>query len=294
MSDIVSEVIKNRYEFSLLFDVENGNPNGDPDAGNMPRMEQETNYGFVTDVCLKRKIRNYMDAVYGKVEGYRTYIKEGIPLADSNKEALAYYGIDDNFRTLTKDDNDIEVKLRDFMCKNFFDIRAFGTVMTTYTGLKLNCGQIRGPIQLAFAKSVELIMPQEITITRLVGATDKEHTIGKKYIIPYALYRVDGFISANLAQTVTKFNEDDLERFWEALTNMFELDRSASRGKMAVRKLVVFKHDSQFGNAPAHQLFDLIKIKNNGENGVARSYQDYEIIIDKDARPAGVSCIEKV
>ena len=287
-------VIKNRYEFSVLFDVENGNPNGDPDSGNMPRMDQETNYGLVTDVCLKRKIRNYVDAVYGENKGYRTYIKEGVPLADSNKEALAYYGIDDNFRTLNKDDADIEVKLRNFMCENFFDIRAFGAVMTTDTGLKLNCVQVRGPIQLAFAKSVDPIMPQEISITRLVGATDKEHTIGKKYIIPYALYRVDGYISANLAQKVTKFNEADLNIFWESLANMFELDRSASRGKMSVRKLIVFRHESPFGNAPAHQLFDLVKVKNNTENGIARSYQDYAILVNKDACPTGVSCIEKI
>lgn len=289
----MSEIIKNRYEFTVLFDVENGNPNGDPDAENMPRMEQETNYGIITDVCLKRKIRNYIEAVYGDKKGYNIYIKEGVPLSDTNKEALAYYGLDANGKILAKEMEDIEEKLRDYMCRNFFDIRTFGGVITTFNTLKLNCGQIRGPIQLAFSKSIDPIMPQEISITRLVGATDKEHTFGKKFIIPYALYRVDGYISANLAQKVTGFTEEDLEIFWDAVKNMFELDRSAARGKMTVRKLIVFKHESQFGNAPAQTLFDLIKVKNKN-NYSPRSYQDYEIIFDENSCPDKVQPIVKL
>jgi len=292
----MSETIKNRYEFSVLFDVENGNPNGDPDAGNMPRVDQETNFGLVTDVCLKRKIRNYIEAAYGEEKGYRIYIKENVPLENSNNEAFEYYNVDPKDKNLKKNNPDIEVKLKDFMCKNFFDIRAFGAVMTTFTKLNLNCGQVRGPIQLGFAKSIDPIMPQEISITRLVGATanDPPHTIGRKFIVPYALYRVNGFISANLAQRVTHFSEDDLAKFWEAILNMFDLDHSAARGIMSVRKLFVFKHESILGNAPAYKLFDLIKVHKKDAEITPRKYDDYEVILDKDNIPNGVSVEEKI
>lgn len=298
----MSEVIKNRYEFSVLFDVENGNPNGDPDSENMPRIDQETHHGLVTDVCLKRKIRNYIDAAFGdKVENegnekeerrFKIYIKENVPLQIHNNEALEHFSFDPDGKVSSKDDPDIDNKIRDFMCRNFYDIRTFGAVMTTFTKLNLNCGQVCGPIQFGFAKSIDPIMPQEITITRLTGATDAQHTIGRKFIVPYALYRVDGYISANLAQKTTKFTESDLEKFWQALINMFEVDRAAARGKMAVRKLVVFKHDSILGNAPAHKLFDLIKVSKKDEETIPRSYQDYVVTVDKDACPNGVTITE--
>ena len=294
MSEKQVDVIKNRYEFSVLFDVENDNPNGDPDAENMPRMDQETHHGLVTDVCLKRKIRNYVDTVYGggDSEDYRIYVKEDIPLEQHCKEALVHFSFDE--KGLSKDNPDIDNDLKNFMCKNFYDIRAFGGVMTTFTKLNLNCGQVRGPIQFGFAKSVDPIMPQEVTITRLTGATDKQHTMGRKFIIPYALYRVDGYISANLAQKVTNFSEKDLKLFWKALINMFENDHWAERGKMAVRNLVVLKHESIYGNAPAHKLFDLIKVSKKNEDTIPRAYQDYEVFIDKNACPEGVTLTEMV
>ena len=292
----MSEPIKNRYDFVVLFDVENGNPNGDPDAGNMPRVDQETNLGLVTDVCLKRKIRNYIEAAYGDKEGFRIYIKENVPLEKSNNEALEYYNVKPDDKDLKKKHPDIDLKLKNFMCENFFDIRAFGAVMTTFTKGNLNCGQVRGPVQFGFAKSIDPIMPQEITITRLTGASvnDPPHTMGRKFIVPYALYRVHGFISANLAQKVTGFNEKDLEILWDSIKNMFEDDHSAARGIMSVRKLIVFKHESIFGNAPSNKLFDLIKITKKDSEKPARSYQDYEVIVDKDACPDGVTCEEKL
>lgn len=292
MSEVkMSEVIKNRYEFSVLFDVENGNPNGDPDADNMPRIDQETNHGLVTDVCLKRKIRNYIETACENREGYDIYVKENVPLQDHCNKALEEAAMDEN-GNIRKDDPDIDKTLKDFMCRKFFDIRAFGAVITTFTKLGLNCGQIRGPIQLGFAKSIDPIMPQEITITRLTGATDKQHTIGRKFIVPYALYRVDGYISASLAK-VTNFNEDDLKLFWKAILNMFEHDHSATRGKMAVRNLIVFKHESIIGNAPAHKLFDLVKVSKKDKVIIPRSYQEaYVVSIDKDACPNGVTITE--
>lgn len=297
----MAEVIKNRYDFVILFDVENGNPNGDPDAGNMPRMDQETGYGLVTDVCLKRKIRNYVEAVYDGKPGYRIYVKQNVPLERMNQEALDYIGIKEtDFKKLKKDKAEIDLKIRDFMCENFFDIRTFGAVMTTFVKGNLNCGQVRGPIQLSFAKSVDPINTQEISITRVTVASEKELNegkstmIGTKYIIPYALYRAEGFISANLAQKTTGFSEDDLKIFWEAVTNMFELDRSAARGKMSVRKLIVFKHNSVFGNAPAYKLFERVTVRPKGTERFANSYADYEIEIDKAGMPENVELIEMV
>jgi len=298
----MAEVIKNRYDFVMLFDVENGNPNGDPDAGNMPRMDQENGYGLVTDVCLKRKIRNYVEAVYeGKQDGYRIYIKQNVPLERINKEAFDYLGIKESeIKELKTKDPQLDVKIRDFMCENFFDIRAFGAVMTTFVKANLNSGQVRGPIQLTFAKSIDPIAPQEVSITRVTVASEKEldegknTMIGNKFIIPYALYRGEGFISANLAQKTTGFNEDDLKVFWEAIINMFEIDRSATRGKMSLRKLIVFKHKNEIGNAPAYKLFEKVNVYRKDKNKRASGYSDYEIEIDKENLPEDVELIEMV
>lgn len=290
------EAIKNRYEFVILFDVENGNPNGDPDAGNMPRIDPETNYGIVTDVCLKRKIRNYIETVCEDKEGHRIYIKEKVPLNRSDAEAYAYLGVDEKtIKDKKKSDPDLDRNIRDFMCRNFYDIRTFGAVMTTFVKAYLNCGQVRGPVQLGFARSVDPIIPQELTITRVAITTEadaekKGGEMGRKYVVPYGLYRCEGYVSANLARKTTGFSEADLSLLWEAILNMFEHDHSAARGKMAVRKLVVFKHDSEFGNAPAHKLFDTVSVKRKAEVDVARKYQDYEVAVNTAMIPEGVTC----
>lgn len=290
------EPIKNRYEFVVIFDVENGNPNGDPDAGNMPRVDPETGYGIVTDVCLKRKIRNYVDAVKDGQPGYRLYIKDRVPLNTSDKEAYAYLGVEeDKVKEAKKKDPALDLKVRNFMCSNFYDIRTFGAVMTTFTKGALNCGQVRGPVQLGFARSVDPIMPQEITITRIAITTEadaekKNTEMGNKYIVPYGLYRVEGFVSANLAQKTTGFSESDLELLWEAIMNMFELDHAAARGKMAVRELIIFKHDSIFGNAPSHKLFELVKAERKEDVVVPRAYSDYTVSVDLEHLPDGVHC----
>lgn len=292
----MSEVIKNRYEFAIIFDVENGNPNGDPDAGNMPRVDPETGYGIVTDVCLKRKIRNYVDVVKENEPGYGIYIKSGVPLNNSDKKAFEYLGTNETeIKKLKKDNPEIDAKIRDFMCENFFDIRTFGAVMTTFVKASLNCGQVRGPVQLGFARSVDPIFPQEITITRCAitkedDAEKNTNTMGNKFIVPYGLYVVEGYVSANLARKVTGFSEDDLELLWNAIINMFEYDHAAARGKMSVRKLVIFKHDSELGNTPAYKLFDAIKIKRREDVKVARCYDDYEITIAESEIPQGVTC----
>ena len=294
----MSDVIKNRYEFVILFDVENGNPNGDPDAYNMPRVDHETGFGLVTDGCIKHKIRNYVDAIKEDAPGYKIYINDTVPLNTSDKKAYLALGIDEKkVKEAKKKDTDLDVKVRDWMCKNYFDIRTFGAVMTTFVKDSLNCGQVRGPVQIGFAHSVEPIMPQEITITRTAITTEEDaekkvNEMGRKHIIPYALYRCEGFISANLARKTTGFSEEDLELFWQAIMNMFELDRSAARGKMAVRELIVFKHSSEFGNAPAHKLFDLVRITRKNENGMpARAYTDYSVSVDEGCLPSGVTCI---
>ena len=295
----MTEAIKNRYDFVILFDVENGNPNGDPDAGNMPRVDPETGYGLVTDVCLKRKIRNYVETVKENAEGYQIYIKEGIPLNTSDNLAYTRLGIDEK-KLNKKADPDIDTKIRDFMCGNFYDIRTFGAVMTTFVKAALNCGQVRGPVQLGFSRSVEPIAQQEITITRtaITTAADAERKkteMGRKYIIPYGLYRAHGHISANLARKVTGFSEEDLSLLWEAIINMFEHDHSAARGQMALRELIVFKHESELGNAPAHKLFDLVEVRRrDGAPSPTRSYTDYEVTIDLDALPQSVTCTRMV
>lgn len=290
------EPIKNRYEFVILFDVENGNPNGDPDAGNMPRIDPETGYGLVTDVCLKRKIRNYVETAKEGEAGYRIYIKDGVPLNRSDAEACAYVGVEpDKLKAAKKDNDKLDLTIRDFMCSNFYDIRTFGAVMTTFVKGNLNCGQVRGPVQLGFARSVDPIMPQEVTITRCAITTEadaekKDTEMGRKYIVPYGLYRAEGYISANLARKTTGFSEDDLDLLWQAILNMFELDHSAARGKMAVRELIVFKHDSELGNAPAYKLFDLVKIQRKPEVVTARAYSDYNVTVQEENLPSGVTC----
>ncbi len=296
--------IKNRYEFVYLFDVENGNPNGDPDAGNMPRIDPETNHGIVTDVSLKRKIRNYVDMKYNNKDNtnspYRIYIREKAILNDFHREAYESIGVD-----LSKSDNkkrkgsgeEVE-KAREWMCKNFYDVRTFGAVMST----GINCGQVRGPVQINFAKSIEPILPLEISITRMAVATRSEaekqqgdnRTMGRKHIVPYALYRTEGYISAFLANQ-TGFGEEDLQVLWEALVNMFEHDHSASRGKMAARKLIVFKHENALGSAPSHKLFEAVRVHRITDPKLpARAFEDYKVEILKDSVPASIEIIEKL
>ncbi len=290
----MSEAIRNRYDFVILFDVENGNPNGDPDAGNMPRVDPETGFGLVTDVCLKRKIRNYVETRKEDAEGYRIYIKGGVPLNSSDRQAIEALGIDPDIAKAKKSDPGIDAKLRDWMCAHFYDVRTFGAVMTTFVKGKLNCGQVRGPVQLSFARSVDPIVPQDITITRVAITTEndaenKQTEMGSKHIVPYGLYRAEGFVSANLARKVTGFSEKDLELLWEAILNMFENDHSAARGKMAVRELIIFKHDSELGNAPSYKLFDAVSVRRKEDVVAPRSYCDY-IVSVSEALPEGVSC----
>jgi len=286
--------IENRYEFVMLFDVENGNPNGDPDAGNMPRIDPETSYGIVTDVCIKRKIRDYVATVKEEEPGFQIYVRDGAVLNAQHELAYKNYSMTPEEKKLPKDEADAK-KITGFMCKNFYDIRTFGAVMTT----KVNCGQVRGPVQINFARSIDPIVPQEITITRVAvtskeDAEKKEHEMGRKHIVPYALYRVEGYISANLAQKVTGFDDKDLDLLWEALINLFEHDHSAARGKMATRKLFVFKHDSALGCAPSHLLFDLISVMRKDAAKPARSFDDYAITVNTDKVPKSVELIEKL
>lgn len=291
----MSTPIKNRYDFVILFDVENGNPNGNPDAGNMPRIDPETGYGLVTDVCLKRKIRNYVEDLKEDTPGYRIYVKEGVPLNRSDAEALAAVGVSGDLKAAKKSDPGIDLKLRDFMCSNFYDIRTFGAVMTTFVKGALNCGQVRGPVQLSFARSIDPIVPQEVTITRVAITTEadaekKGTEMGRKYIVPYGLYRAEGYVSANLARKTTGFSQEDLDLLWTAILNMFENDHSAARGKMAVRELIVFKHDCELGCAPAHKLFELVKAVRKDGVTMPRSYEDYTVTVDEEKLPEGVTC----
>lgn len=292
----MADAIKNRYDFVILFDVENGNPNGDPDAGNMPRIDPETGLGLVTDVCLKRKIRNYVEIVKEGEPGYGIYIKDSVPLNRSDAQAYEKLKITD-VKKAKKDDPDLDRKIRDFMCANFYDIRTFGAVMTTFVKAALNCGQVRGPVQLGFARSVDPIVPQEVTITRVAITTEadaerKGTEMGRKYIVPYGLYRAEGFVSANLARKTTGFSEDDLALLWNAIIHMFDEDRSAARGKMAVRELIVFKHSSELGDAPAYKLFEPVQAKKNVD--VPRSYRDYDVSVDESAIPEGVTCTRMI
>ena len=275
--------IQNRYEFVYFFDVTNGNPNGDPDSGNMPRLDPESSKGLVTDVCLKRKIRNYIQLTEGNTPGYDIYVQEKGVLNRQNQKAYDALGIKPESKKLPKEEEKAR-ELTRWMCNNFFDVRTFGAVMTT----EINSGQVRGPVQLAFAKSIDPIVPLEISITRMAVTNEKdlekERTMGRKHIVPYGLYRVHGFISANLAAK-TGFSDADLSKLWQALQMMFEHDHSAARGEMSARRLFVFKHKDALGNTPAHKLFERVDAKRvKGESGTpASGFDDYEISINKES-----------
>lgn len=319
---ITSQPIANRYDFVFFFDVVNGNPNGDPDAGNMPRVDPETNQGLVTDVCLKRKVRNYVELARGNDTGHRIYVTEGAILNEKHREAYLRERPDckdtRTARRLSPKNDEEALRLRQFMCDNFFDIRTFGGVLST----GINCGQVRGPVQFTFARSVEPIMPLEISLTRMAATNEADkkkteangddersdnRTMGRKYIVPYGLYRAHGFVSAPLAQGPigTGFSEDDLALLWEALSNMFDHDRSAARGEMSKRRLIVFKHKNRLGNAPAHCLFDRVTAHRvyRGESipvgdhrtynyPPTRSFNDYEVVLDTSNLPAGVEILD--
>lgn len=277
------DTINNRYDFIYLFDVKDGNPNGDPDAGNMPRVDAETGQGLVSDVCLKRKVRNYVQVVRDNELSFEIFIKEGSVLNDTIKEtAKATAG---------------KAEARKAMCSRFYDVRAFGAVMSTG---KVNAGQVRGPIQMTFGRSIGQVITAEHTITRMAVTDAKDtnenemgtrQTMGRKYTIPYALYQTQGYISANLAKQ-TGFSEEDLKLFWEALKNMFDVDHSAARGAMCPRKLIIFKHANELGNAPSYKLFDLVHVSQKKPETPARSFDDYEVTIDRDNVPAGVELID--
>lgn len=288
----MSEAVKNRYEFVLLYDVKNGNPNGDPDAGNLPRIDPETGYGIVTDVCLKRKVRNYVELIKNGEKFFNIYVQEKAILTE--RRAPAYEAIADE-----KDKAAKISKARQWMCRNFFDVRTFGAVMSAKEN---NCGQVRGPVQFAFSQSIDPVVSLEATITRMAVETKKEsdsqggdnRTIGRKTYVPYGLYRAHGFISAPLAKQ-TGFSDKDLKLFWNTLQNMFDHDRSAARGEMAAQKLIVFKHDSELGNAPAHKLFDLVKVdRGDNDSKPARAFSDYQVTIDRDNMPQGITLEEKI
>ena len=314
MNNNYENAIKNRYDFVLIFDVKDGNPNGDPDAGNMPRLDPETNQGLVSDVCLKRKVRNYVTLVGEGKPGQEIYMSEGATLNNQHKKAWAAVIPEvtktEEFKKLPKDQQKAR-ELTQWMCANFWDVRAFGAVMST----KVNAGQVRGPVQFTFARSIEPIVPLEISITRMAATTEEDaedkggRTMGRKHIVPYGLYRAHGFVSAPLASHETKgtgFSEDDLELLWKALSEMFEHDRSAARGEMASRKLIIFRHESALGNAQAQSLFQRVKTwRKHGDSKEpigskvadslppARQWADYAVTIDRENLPAGVEIIER-
>lgn len=283
--------IKNRYDFVYLFDVQDGNPNGDPDAGNLPRVDSETGEGLVSDVCMKRKVRNFVQIVKDCEKPYDIFIKEKAILNNQIAEAHKQEDVK------AKEKGEKTEAARQWMCRNFYDIRTFGAVLSTGE----NAGQVRGPIQFTFARSIDPIVTAEHSITRMAVATEDEakkqsgdnRTMGRKYTVPYGLYKANGFISAHLA-TQTGFNEDDLNLFWESLKNMFDHDHSAARGMMNARKLIVFKHSSALGNASAHTLFNLIDVKLKNEEVPPRSFNDYIVTIDKDKLPEGVELLDMI
>lgn len=312
--------LKNRYDFVFFFDVANGNPNGDPDAGNLPRMDPETSQGLVSDVSIKRKIRNYVADARTGVEGHAIYVSENAILNEQHKKAYSAIRKDDDkiqkAKSLSPQNDQEAAELRAWMCANFFDIRTFGAVMST----GINCGQVRGPLQFTFGRSVEPVMPLEISITRMAATNEAEkkkrsegadddkrgdnRTMGRKHIVPYGLYRIHGFVNAKLAQK-TGFTAEDLSLFWEAMARMYELDRSAARGEMASRRLIAFRHDSDLGNAPAHRLFERVTVQRAHNGSVvpigdsrsdnwppARSFGDYEIVVDNTNLPSGVTIEE--
>ncbi|WP_419622561.1 type I-C CRISPR-associated protein Cas7/Csd2 [Thiolapillus sp.] len=291
--------LSNRYDFVLLFDVKDGNPNGDPDAGNLPRVDAETGKGLVTDVSLKRKVRNYVGLVKEEQPPYEIYVKEKAILNQQHERAYVAIGAEE----LLKEDSkkrkggDKVNEARDWMCQNFYDVRTFGAVMST----GVNCGQVRGPVQLTFARSIDPIFAQEHSITRMAVATEAEaekqdgdnRTMGRKHTVPYGLYVAHGFVSAPLAGQ-TGFSENDLELFWEALENIFEHDRSAARGAMATRGLYIFRHDSKLGNAHAHDLFERIALARKPDVTVPRAFTDYDVNVNADDLPQGVGLIRRV
>lgn len=291
--------LTNRYDFVLVFDVRDGNPNGDPDAGNLPRLDAESGHGLVTDVSIKRKVRNFVGLVKGETPPFDIYVKEKAVLNQAHEKAYIAIGAEEELKgdKKRKGSGDTVDKARQWMCKNFFDVRTFGAVM----GLGINCGQVRGPVQLTFARSVDPIIAQEHSITRMAVATEAEaekqqgdnRTMGRKHTVPYGIYVAHGFVSSFLAKQAG-FGEDDLELFWQALEQMFEHDRSAARGEMSTRGLYVFKHDSELGNAHAHALFDRISIKRKADADVPRSFTDYEVTVDDAALPPGVTLIRRV
>lgn len=290
--------LNNRYDFVLIFDVRDGNPNGDPDAGNLPRLDAESGHGLVTDVSLKRKVRNFVGLVKEERPPYEIYVKEKAVLNRTHERAYVAIGAEDELKgdaKKRKGAGDTVDQARAWMCKNFFDVRTFGAVM----GLGVNCGQVRGPVQLTFARSVDPIVALEHSITRMAVATEAEaekqggdnRTMGRKHTVPYGLYRAHGFVSAFLAKQ-TGFSDDDLDLFWQALSQMFDHDRSAARGEMATRGLYVFRHDSELGNAHAHSLFDRLEIERKKEIDVPRSFSDYEVRFDE--KPVDVGASVKV
>lgn len=291
--------LNNRYDFVLVFDVRDGNPNGDPDAGNLPRLDAESGHGLVTDVSLKRKVRNFVGLVKGETPPFDIYVKEKAVLNQAHEKAYIAIGAEEELKgdKKRKGSGDTVDKARQWMCANFFDVRTFGAVMSLGT----NCGQVRGPVQLTFARSVDPIIAQEHSITRMAVATEAEaekqqgdnRTMGRKHTVPYGIYVAHGFVSSFLAKQ-TGFGEEDLELLWQSLEQMFEHDRSAARGEMATRGLYVFKHDSELGNAHAHSLFDRIKIKRKDDVDVPRSFGDYEVSVDEAGLPAGVTLIKRV
>lgn len=288
--------LTNRYDFVLLFDVKDGNPNGDPDAGNLPRMDAETGHGLVTDVALKRKVRNFVGMAKGEQAPFEIYVKEKAILNNQHKRAYVGIGREE---LLEGDDKkrkggDAVDDARQWMCRNFFDVRTFGAVMST----GINCGQVRGPVQLTFARSINPIIAQEHSITRMAVATEAEaekqegdnRTMGRKHTVPYGLYVAHGFVSSFLAKQ-TGFSEDDLELLWQALSQMFEHERSAARGEMTTRGLYVFKHNSELGNASAHTLFERIRPKLKESVSVPRNFDDYDVAVDEASMPSGVALL---
>lgn len=284
--------IENRYDFVMIFDVENGNPNGDPDAGNSPRVDPETGCGYITDVCLKRKIRNYVELCKEGEEGYNILIKPDRSLNAKFTEAYEKEGL----KTKNKGKNPDDVKkARDFMCKNYYDVRAFGAVMSTGDD---PCGIVRGPVQINFARSLSPINIQDVSITRQARTTEErtetgETEMGRKSVVPYALYRAEGYVSAALANKATNLSEEDIELLWRAIINMFENDHSAARGKMCMRKLYVFKHSNILGNCPSHILFDKIQVDLKNAENPPRQFEDYQITVNRQM-PEGVELVEKI
>ena len=297
MSETPSPPIANRYDFVYLFDVRNGNPNGDPDAGNMPRRDPETSRGLVTDVAIKRKIRNYVAMARGDTPGYDIYMRDGAVLNVEHRKAYKELGLEPDTKS-KKAPKGREQDLTRWMCGNFFDIRAFGAVMST----EVNTGQVRGPIQFTFAESIDPIVPMEISITRSSVTNERDaekndRTMGRKHIVPYGLYRAHGFVSGRLANDKKKgtgFSEADMALVWEGLANMFDHDRAAARGEMTARGLIVFKHDSDLGNAPAHQLLERVKVERAGGDGPPRSFSDYKVTVNEAHLPSGITVQIKI